>query len=157
MVRHAHSSSLYSASPSSLKKQVQKGTDPDDDLSFMTYTEVGSSERTSVLKNADPDWAAWVPSQSDVGLMWEKNQWGPVWKEAHKLTDKEWTAGHGRNHQTWCGTALLKKRNGNTAGKTVFLSVCHLPRTCRTAASSTTTSRPPRGKTRCTAGTTTGT
>src|SRR4051812_29075643 len=126
MVRHGHSSSLYSAPPNTLKKLVGLGTDTEANL--MSFTEVGSSERTQVLKDADPEhWAAWVPSQSDVGLMWLKGDFAPVWKEPHKLTDKVWTDGHGRKHETWCGTALLEKRTGSEAGKLLFYSVCHLP------------------------------
>ena len=55
--------------------------------------------------------------------MWRKANFGPVWKEPHKLTDKVWTDGHGRKHETWCATALLE----HTDGHTLFLSVCHLP------------------------------
>jgi len=125
MVRHAHSSSLYSNSPSSLAKQLDRlvsATDPEANVA--TYTEVGSAERTEAMKQADPDdWAAWVPGQSDVGIMWRKANFGPVWKEPHKLTDKVWTDGHGRKHETWCATALLE----HTDGHTLFLSVCHLP------------------------------
>src|SRR5215510_14757063 len=125
MVRHAHSSSLYSASPSSLAKQVDKATgSTDPEANLITYTEVGRSELTQVLKQAGPDdWAAWVPSQTDVGLMWRKANFHPLWKQATKLTSKVWTDGHGRKHETWAGTALLQHTNGNT----LFLSVCHLP------------------------------
>jgi hypothetical protein len=125
VVIHAHSSSLYSNSPSSLNKQVQRFVDATDPAAtLITYTEVGSNERTQVLKKADEDWAAWVPDQSDVGIMWDKNQFGPEQKKAVKLTDKVWTDGHGRKHETWCATCLLKNRHN---AKTVFLSVCHLP------------------------------
>lgn len=123
-VRHAHSSSLYSEGPQSLADQVERAvnaTDPN--ATTLTFTEVGSPERTAVLKNASPDWAAWVPDQSDVGIMWRKANFKPVWKEPHKLTDKEWTDGKGRKHQTWCATAFLE----HTEGPTLFLSVCHLP------------------------------
>src|SRR5262245_49556060 len=124
MVRHAHSSSLYSASPASLANQLERAVGADDPANLMTFTEVGSDKRTKVLKEADPDvWAAWVPNQTDVGLMWVKSNFHPVWKEATKLTGKVWTDGQGRKHETWAGTALLE----NTNGKTVFLSVCHLP------------------------------
>lgn len=128
MVKHAHSSSLYSNSPSSLNKQVQKAVDSTDpEVGLITYTEVGSAERTKVLKNADPDWAAWVPDATDVGLMWRKSDFHPVWKHCVKLTDKVWTDGQGRKHTTYCGTALLEKDGGENDGKTIFLSVCHLP------------------------------
>ena len=125
-IRHAHSSSLYSASPQSLADEVERAVEADDpNATVLTFTEVGSDARTDVLKKADPDaWAAWVPGQSDVGLMWRKSQYSPVWKEAHKLTDKVWTDGHGRKHETYCGTALLSHTK---EGHTVFLSVCHLP------------------------------
>lgn len=56
--------------------------------------------------------------------MWRKAQFGPVWKEPHKLTDKTWTDGKGRKHETYCGTALLEHRD---TGGTIFVSVCHLP------------------------------
>jgi len=124
-IRHAHSSSLYSNSPDSLAKQVNRAvsaTDPN--ATILTFTEVGSDKRTQVLKDADPDsWAAWVPSASDVGLMWLKGTYSPVWKEAKKLTDKVWTDGQGRKHETYCATALLEHKDGPT----LFLSVCHLP------------------------------
>ena len=123
MVRHAHSSSLYSASPQSLANQLERAVGADDPANLMTFTEVGSEKRKQVLKDASDEWAAWVPSQTDVGLMWVKANWHPVWKEAKKLTDKVWTDGQGRKHQTWAGTALLE----NSKGKTIFLSVCHLP------------------------------
>lgn len=125
-IRHAHSSSLYSASAESLAKQVNKAVTADDpNATVLTFTEVGSDKRAKVLKDADPDnWAAWVPSASDVGLMWRKGQYSPVWKEAHKLTNKVWTDGKGRKHETYCGTALLRH---NKEGHTLFLSVCHLP------------------------------
>lgn len=125
-IAHAHSSSLYSASASSLANEVDKAVAADDPAAtLLTFTEVGSSQRTQVLKDADPDeWAAWVPGATDVGIMWRKSEWSPVWKEAHKLTNKVWTDGQGRNHETYCGTALLTYTKN---GKTLFLSVCHLP------------------------------
>jgi hypothetical protein len=124
-IRHAHSSSLYSEHPKTLEDQLNRAINAENpDATTLTYTEVGSADRTAVLKNADPEnWAAWVPSQSDVGLMWHKGEFHPVWKQAHKLTDKVWTDGKGRKHETWAATALLE----TSAGKTVFLSVCHLP------------------------------
>ena len=124
-VRHAHSSSLYSESPESLAAQVERAVEAEDpNATILTLTEVGSAERTEVLKDADPDeWAAWVPGQSDVGVMWRKAQWSPVWKEPKKLTDKVWTDGQGRKHETWCATAFLQHQDG----KTLFVSVCHLP------------------------------
>jgi hypothetical protein len=125
MVRQAHSSSLYSEDPASLAKQLERlveATDPSANVA--TLTEVGSSARTQAMKDADPDhWAAWVPGQSDVGIMWDKGDFHPLWKEPHKLTDKVWTDGQGRKHETWCATALLE----HTDGHTLFLSVCHLP------------------------------
>lgn len=126
MVRHAHSSSLYSNPPSSLSKELDKLVSADDpEANLATYTEVGSSERTACLKKADEEnWAAWVPDQSDVGIMWRKDDFGPKEKKAVKLTDKVWTDGHGRKHETWCATALLEHRNN---GNLLFLSVCHLP------------------------------
>lgn len=124
--RHAHSSSLYSNSPQSLANQVERAVEADDpNATLLTFTEVGSSERTQVLKDADPDdWAAWVPSATDVGIMWRKAQYSPVWKEAHKLTDLVWTDGHGRKHETYAGTALLEHTD---SGRLAFVSVCHLP------------------------------
>lgn len=123
-MRHAHSSSLYSATPKSLSQQVQKAIGDDDPPNLITYTEVGSDQRTQMLKEADPGWAAWVPAQSDVGLMWLKDVFSPRWKEPHKLTEKVWTDGQGRKHETWCATALLEHQH---SGQTLFLSVCHLP------------------------------
>lgn len=124
MVRHAHSSSLYSESPDSLAKQVERAvgsTDPE--ANVLTFTEVGSDQRTKVLKNADPGWAAWVPDASDVGIMWRKANFHPVEKKAVKLTDKVWTDGQGRKHTTYAASALLE----HTSGKYLFISVCHLP------------------------------
>jgi len=124
-VRHAHSSSLYSEPPMSLADQVERGVEAEDpNATTLTFTEVGSPDRAAVLENASPDWAAWVPGQSDVGLMWRKNQWRPIWKEPHKLTSKVWTDGKGRKHETWCATAFLEHEE---KGHTLFLSVCHLP------------------------------
>lgn len=123
-IRHAHSSSLYSESPQSLADQVERAVEADDpNATVLTFTEVGSDQRTQVLKDASDDWAAWVPGQTDVGIMWRKANYSPLWKEAHKLTDKVWTDGHGRKHETYCGTALLQHSDGHT----LFLSVCHLP------------------------------
>lgn len=124
--RHAHSSSLYSESPLSLAKQVERAVEADDpNATLLTFTEVGSPERAQVLKDASPDWAAWVPEgKTDVGIMWRKAQFSPVWKEAHKLTGKTWVDGQGRTHETYCGTALL--RHDETGGL-AFISVCHLP------------------------------
>lgn len=124
-VRHAHSSSLHSEHPKTLEAQLDRAIAAEDpNATTLTYTEVGSPERTAVLKNADPDnWAAWVPGQSDVGIMWRKATFSPIWKEPHKLTDKVWTDGQGRKHETWCATALLE----HVDGLTLFLSVCHLP------------------------------
>lgn len=124
-IRHAHSSSFYLGSPLSLAKQVKRAVEAKDpNATVMTFTEVGSPARTAVLEKADPEhWAAWVPGASDVGLMWRHKQWRPVWKEPHKLTDKTWTDGHGRKHETWCATALLD----HSSGPSMFLSVCHLP------------------------------
>jgi len=124
-VRHAHSSSLYSEGVNSLADQVERATEADDpNATVLTFTEVGSPERSAALKNADPDhWAAWIPDQSDVAIMWRKANYSPVWKKPIKLTDKEWTDGKGRKHQTWCASALLK----HTEGHKLFVSVCHLP------------------------------
>lgn len=124
-VRHAHSSSLYSNSAASLADQVERFVEAEDPSATLgTFTEVGSDSRAEVLKDAAPDeWAAWVPSQTDIGIMWRKEDFHPIWKEANKLTNKVWTDGHGRTHETWCGTALLEKASGHT----VFVSVCHLP------------------------------
>jgi len=123
-IRHAHSSSLYSNPVYSLEDQLERAVEADDpSANTLTFTEVGSAERTEALKDASPDWAAWVPSQSDVGLMWRKQNFSPIWKEATKLTDKVWTDGQGRKHETWAGTALLE----HSEGRTLFLSVCHLP------------------------------
>src|SRR5262245_18610985 len=124
--RQAHSSSLYSASPQSLANEVERAVDAKDpNATLLTFTEVGSDARTKVLKEADPDnWAAWVPSATDVGIMWRKAQFSPVWKEAHKLTEKVWTDGHGRKHETYCGTAMLQH---DDTGELAFISVCHLP------------------------------
>lgn len=127
MVKHVHSSSLYSESPSSLKKQADKIADSPEDPTLATYTEVGSDARTEALKDADPDWAAWVPNESDVGICWEKPVWEPYKKKPVKLTDKVWTDGQGRKHETWCATALLDKRSGENEGQRIFISVCHLP------------------------------
>jgi len=123
--RHAHSSSLYSSSPLSLARQVERAVEAKDPTAtLLTFTEVGGPERTKVLKDADPDhWAAWVPSATDVGIMWRKAQYDPRWKESHKLTDRVWTDGHGRKHETYCGSALLDRDGGGAA----FVSVCHLP------------------------------
>jgi hypothetical protein len=124
-VRHAHSSSLSSESPLSLADQVDRAVAAEEpDATTLTFTEVGSDKRAQVLKDADPEhWGAWVPGQTDIGIMWRKAEFQPVWKAAHKLTNKVWTDGHGRKHETWCGTAFLK----HTSGQTLFLSVCHLP------------------------------
>lgn len=124
-VRHAHSSSLYSNSAASLADQVERFVEAEDPSATVgTFTEVGSDSRTKVLKDSDPDeWAAWVPDQSDVGIMWRKSDYSPRWKKAKKLTDKVWTDGKGRKHETWAGSALLE----HTSGKSLFLSVCHLP------------------------------
>jgi len=124
-IRHAHSSSLYSNSPDSLADQVERWVEAEDpSATICTFTEVGSDARTKVLKDADPDaWAAWVPSQTDIGIMWRKADYSPIWKEGKKLTDKVWTDGQGRKHETWCGTALLKHKSGCK----LFVSVCHLP------------------------------
>jgi hypothetical protein len=125
-IRHAHSSSLYSNSADSLADQVERAVEAEDpDATTLTFTEVGSTSRTEVLKDADPDeWAAWVPDQSDVGIMWRKDEFGPLWKEPKKLTGKIWTDGQGRDHETWAASGLFQHR---TSGKTMFLSVCHLP------------------------------
>ena len=124
-VRHAHSSSLYSNSAGSLAQQVERYVEAEDpSATLITYTEVGSDSRSKVLKTADDDWAAWIPSASDVGIMWRKAQYSPVWKEAKKLTDKVWTDGKGRKHETYAGTALLRH---NKEGTLLFVSVCHLP------------------------------
>lgn len=125
-IRHAHSSSLYSNTPLSLAKQVERAiTAEDPNATLLTFTEVGSPQRTQVLKDADPEhWAAWVPDASDVGIMWRKAEVTPLWKQPHKLTGKVWTDGQGRNHETWCGTALLQH---DKTGGTAFVSVCHLP------------------------------
>jgi hypothetical protein len=123
-VRHAHSSSLYSESPQSLANQVERAVEAEDpNATCLTFTEVGSDNRAAVLKNADEGWAAWVPSQSDVGIMWRKSEFSPIWKEPKKLTEKVWTDGQGRQHETWAITAFLE----HASGQTLFLSVCHLP------------------------------
>lgn len=123
--RHAHSSSLYSASPLSLAEQVERAVEAEDpNATLLTFTEVGSPERTQVLKEADEGWAAWVPDATDIGIMWRKAQFGPEWKEAHKLTNKIWTDGQGRRHETYCGSAMLRH---DDTGELAFISVCHLP------------------------------
>lgn len=123
--RHAHSSSLYSSSAQSLADQVERAVDATDpNATLLTFTEVGSDARTKVLKEADPAWAAWVPDATDVGIMWRKDQFSPVWKKAKKLTSKQWTDGKGRVHDTYCGSALLRH---DGTGSLAFISVCHLP------------------------------
>jgi hypothetical protein len=123
-IRHAHSSSLYSETPQSLANQLDRAIAAEDpDATVLTFTEVGSDNRAAVLKNANEGWAAWVPGQTDIGIMWRKADYSPIWKEGKKLTDKVWTDGHGRKHETWAGTAFLE----HSSGKTLFLSVCHLP------------------------------
>jgi hypothetical protein len=123
-VRHAHSSSLYSETPQSLANQLDRAIKADDpDATVLTFTEVGSDNRAQVLKDANEGWAAWVPGKTDVGIMWRKADYSPIWKEAHKLTDKVWTDGQGRKHETWCATAFLE----HIDGQTLFLSGCHLP------------------------------
>lgn len=123
-IRHAHSSSLYSNSAESLANQVERAVEATDpSATILTFTEVGSDSRTKVLKEASPEWAAWVPNATDIGIMWRKKNYSPVWKEAKKLTNKVWTDGKGRKHETYCGSALLK----HTDGHKVFVSVCHLP------------------------------
>lgn len=124
-IRHGHSSGLYDAPVKELEEQLHRAvTAEDPDANLLSYTEVGSEKRTKALKEADPEhWAAWVPNQSDVGLMWRKQKFSPVWKEPKKLTDKIWTDGKGRKHETWAATALLK----HTDGPLIFYSVCHLP------------------------------
>jgi hypothetical protein len=125
-IRHAHSSSLYSKGPLSLAEQVERAIEAEDpNATLLTFTEVGSNERAQVLKDADPEnWAAWVPGVTDVGLMWRKAQFDPIWKEPHKLTGKTWVDGKGRTHETHCGSVLL--RHDETGGR-VLVSVCHLP------------------------------
>ena len=124
-VRHAHSSSLYDRAPQLLAKQVKRAVEAKNpSATLITFTEVGSPEREQVLYKADPDsWAAWVPEPSDVGIMWRRKQFEPRWKETHKLTDKVWTDGHGRKHETWAASAVLDHRDGMS----LFISVCHLP------------------------------
>jgi hypothetical protein len=123
--RHAHSSSLYSKGPLSLAKQVKRAVEATDPAAtLLTFTEVGSPEREKVLYEADPEhWAAYVPEPSDVGMMWRRKQFEVIWKEPHKLTTLEWTDGKGRKHETWCASMFLK----HTTGRTLWLSVCHLP------------------------------
>lgn len=128
-IRHAHSSSLYDGPKSGLKDQMKRlvtATDPSANLS--TLTEVGSDERTKILKDAAPgEWGAWVPNASaccsDSGLMWRKSDWSLLSKDLHKLTDKVWTDGQGRKHTTYATSAKFK----HTSGRTVFVSVAHLP------------------------------
>ena len=124
-VRHAHSSSLYSNSPESLADEVERAIEAEDpNATLLTFTEVGSDKRTQVLKDADPDeWAAWVPEASDVGIMWRRSEFSPLDKEPVKLTNKVWTDGQGRDHETWAASALFQ----HTSGRTLFVSVCHLP------------------------------
>jgi len=124
-IRHAHASGYYEGPVADLERQLRKAVTADDpDANLLSFTEVGSDKRTQALKDADPDhWAAWVPNQSDVGLMWRKQKFSPAWKECHKLTDKVWTDGQGRKHETWAATALLQ----HVDGPTIFYSVCHLP------------------------------
>ena len=125
-IRHAHSSSLYDGPKSGLKDEMKRlvnATDPSANLA--TLTEVGSDERTQILKDAAPgEWGAWVPDQSDVGVMWDKADWELKTKEAHKLTDKTWTDGQGRKHTTWAASAKLKSTHD---GRTIYLGISHLP------------------------------
>ena len=103
-------------------QRLVTATDPSANLA--TLTEVGSDERTQILKDAAPgEWGAWVPDASDVGIMWDKADWSMQTKEAHKLTDKTWTDGQGRKHTTYAASAKLE----HSSGHTIFLSVCHLP------------------------------
>lgn len=129
-IRHAHSSSLYDGPKVPLEKEMNRlvtATDPSANLA--TLTEVGSDSRTKVLKDAAPgEWGAWVPNATagccaDVGLMWRKSDWSLKTKEIHRLTDKKWTDGQGRSHVTYAASAKFR----HVDGRTVFLSVAHLP------------------------------
>jgi hypothetical protein len=107
-------------------RRLVNATDPSANLA--TLTEVGSDERTQILKDAAPgEWGAFVPNGgaccSDVGLMWRKSDWSVAWKDGHKLTPKTWKDGQGRTHSTYAASALLR----HTSGRTLFLSVVHLP------------------------------
>ena len=122
MIRHVHCSSLYSESEGSLAAEVDKivsHTDPEADLA--TYTEVKSRE--DALRAASPGWGVYQPDRTDVAVLWRQDTWEAKVKEAHKLTDKEWTDGQGHTHQTWAAAVLLERNNGRRA----WVSLCHLP------------------------------
>lgn len=129
-IRHAHSSSLYDGPKVPLEEEMERlvtATDPSANLA--TLTEVGSDARTEVLKDAAPgEWGAWVPDASkccsDTGIMWRKSEWSLKTKEVHRLTDKTWTDGQGRKHWTYATSAKFRH---TSSGRTVFLSVAHLP------------------------------
>jgi hypothetical protein len=108
-------------------RRLVNATDPSANLA--TLTEVGSDERTQILKDAAPgEWGAYVPNGgaccSDAGIMWDKSDWSMTTKTVRKLTDKTWTDGQGRTHTTYATTALLTHR---ASGRRLFLSVAHLP------------------------------
>ncbi|HMC98043.1 MAG TPA: hypothetical protein VKG92_10325, partial [Flavobacteriales bacterium] len=60
---------------------------------------------------------------TDVAVMWSKDQFSVLDRAAEKLTNLEWTDGHGRKHQTYAGSMVLKHKGGQK----LFVSVCHLP------------------------------
>lgn len=123
-IKHAHSSSLYSASASSLARQVHKAIDDDGPVAtLLTFTEVGAQSREDVLRYASPDYGSWQPDITDVAVMWSKDQFDPGARESELLTDKVWTDGHGREHKTYAGSILLRHKGGQS----VWVSVCHLP------------------------------
>jgi hypothetical protein len=124
-IKHAHSSSLYSASAQSLAKQVDRMTDDvGPKATVLTFTEVGSKEREDVLRKANPaEYGSWQPDITDVAVMWSKDLFTPGEREAYKLTDLVWTDGHGRKHTTYCGSILLTHKSGQR----LWVSVCHTP------------------------------
>jgi hypothetical protein len=126
MARHAHSSSRYDRSTSSLDKQVNKGaTHEDPSANLMTFTEIGNKERAEACE-AD-GWGHYHPhDKTDCAVMWRKSKWEKVNSgSTRKLTDKTWQIS-GNTHKL-VGASIVLKDADNDTGRRLWVAVVHFP------------------------------
>jgi hypothetical protein len=123
-LRHVHSSGRFDVPRGVLEKDLDRFM-RDSDL--VTMTEVHTRGRASALR--EPGWQRfWRPGHlaGECGLAWRADKWGLVSGASQRLTGRTFrTARHDR--RTSVGHAATAVLRSADSGRTVLVSVAHLP------------------------------